>query len=402
MRNLIFSLIIFIFHGFTPTSGQINPYLTLSDSSITYIYNVNGDSVPYIKTLCSSKWDTTSITTMKFKNSQWVYDSKVKYTSNLTSSHEYNYTWSGARWLPEVLTIKEFEGKNVSKESHYLYSADSMSWICDLEIEYFRDVCFAVDSIYSYQLNNDSTGLDLVEKEFRTNSYDKPIQALHYNYSNEKGWELTGKTEYMYDEENHDVTTVYYTYKKDFEPEKRTCIDYDTDGNMVHLEKYRWQNKYKNWLGVNLYVKNILDKNDHEEITYAFDGQNLSAKTKIHTHTNDTLNLTVIETLSWIDSLTKWNMSTKTTNKNLTIGTITQKNTVMDEVVYLSERNIVVQNDKYSQSNYSLYSLNGSLLQKGTLAQNQINIDPEIHEKTLVLILSTHSAIFSKKLQFMQ
>ncbi|MFB6340383.1 hypothetical protein ACE1ET_01605 [Saccharicrinis sp. FJH62] len=402
MKYFIFLLIILTHSEFTSTSGQNNSILTLPDTSITYAYDTNGDSLAWTKTLRKKDSDTIRIITQKFDGERWNNETQVKYTSDFFSTTELAYTWSGLAWIPDTRTIKIFEQDYIAKESRDFYSSKTTDWVCSEKIEYFRDVYFGVDSVYTYKINPDSSDLELVTKEYRTNCYDKPVQALLYCKSEGATWLLTGKTEYMYNEENHDVTETYYSHTDVFEPDRKIFTDYDENGRIALQQELNWQKHRMDWSGVKMYVKKQNGSNFTEEINYRFNDQNWEKDSKTVRYPDTDRIRLITEQSTWIDSLNRWSLQTKTFDKSLTTNTITINNTTMDEQVYLTDRSIIIQNDKYSRSSYSLYSLGGSLLQKGTIAQNHIDIDPKIQEQTLVLILMSHSAIFSKKLHFMQ
>lgn len=74
----------------------------------------------------------------------------------------------------------------------------------------------------------------------------------------------------------------------------------------------------------------------------------------------------------------------------------------MKDEVFISERTIIVDNNEYCNSDYSLYSLNGILLQKGIIDVNGIPLGPNLENQTLVLVLMKHSSIYSQKLHFTQ
>ncbi|MFB6317690.1 hypothetical protein [Saccharicrinis sp. FJH54] len=401
MKYFIFLLITLILSGFTSISGQNNPYLTLPDSSVTYIYNLSGDSIPATKTYRSIKGDKTTVTTVGFEGIDWKNKTQVIFISGVLSSKEFSYSWSGTAWQPETLITKQFDDQYISEICTYFSSEKSNDWIPDSRTTYFRNVNYGVDSVYTYILNSDSTDLNLTSKEYRTNCYDRPIQSVQYTKDKNNTWIITGKTEYKYSEEDHDETATHYSFSTDFTPEKKVYTDYDNTGEPAFRQEFSWQPDKKNWSGAKLFVRKAPNRFLSELTQYRFDGQTWIEASKTVRHMDSGMHVSVIENLVWTDSLTLWTMNTKTFNEQTT-RTITKNNTVMDEQVYLADRSIIIQNEKYSQSSYSLYSLGGLLLQRGTIAQNHIDIDPKIQEQTLVLILMCHSAIFSKKLHFMQ
>jgi hypothetical protein len=72
----------------------------------------------------------------------------------------------------------------------------------------------------------------------------------------------------------------------------------------------------------------------------------------------------------------------------------------MKKDIFISGDNIIIEKNEYQNSDYSLYNLKGTLLQKGVIDVNGIPINPNLKTQTLVIVLMKHSSIFSQKLHF--
>lgn len=389
-----------ILHG---SMGITPEFRLLADSSITYSFINGDDSIPQQKTYKYKVNDSTIITSKILTNNKWINNIKIAYTEDKNCSKAFNYSWNAShkKWQAKTLIQKEFSLGNTTRFSQYSYCTDINEWVSTIEIQYFYNTDFAIDSIYTLVLNADSTDLVFSKKEIRLNSYDKPIQSLHYNYATDNSWQLTGKTEYMYYENGHDITNIYYNYNNDYQRELMSYKDFNSDGSIAYKEDLKWDNEALSWTKNKLFIKESPNTNKTIETSYAYHRGQWLEETKTIILLDDYLNATVIENYRWKDSITAWHVEKKTYNKQLTANSISKNNTIMNEQVLLDDRSIIIKNDSYANSNYSLYSLNGLLLQKGTLDQQMINVDPQIEEQTVVLVLMNHSKIFSRKIQFM-
>lgn len=398
-----FLIILSIFFLITQLSGQANSPLTFPETSITYIYTGDNDSLPFIKSTCINSNDSIQLIKQVFQKKQWKNDSKIVFTTGPATSGEVTYSWNAsmATWIPEIQEIKVFDKKNLIKTCRFYFSKKNADWKCSSEEYRYYNRFNSIDSILTYTLNSDSSELFMNKKEVVTSSYDKPVRALHYEHVSGTLL-LTGKTEYMYYEGDHKFTSVYYDLKNSPSPRLKCYTDIDADGNTVYQENLNWDNRSFSWQRTALYVKEKKGSGQIQEMSYTLNKNKVPEQYKTITRFDKRMNKAIIETFSRTGSHAEWMVNSKTYNTNYTSETITQKSKHMYEQVYLSKRNIVVHNNKYAHSDYSLYALNGALLQKGTMDQNSININPNIENQTLVLILMTHSDIFSKKLNFMQ
>lgn len=231
---------------FSNILGQSNNILTHPDSTITYFYAENGDSTPLTKTVYLKVNDKSTALPLINRNDTW-YSANIKtnHSSN-SSSFEFNYVWLNNTWAPTDYKVKEFIDELVIIENEYNFDFESESWLCNSETNYFYNNQEAIDSVLFYYYDFKSNSLVLLNKEIRTNSYNLPVYACYYEYSN-NNWCIKGKTEYQYNEENHDIIEKYYTYNNTFELRQKTYTDKDKNGKILKSEVYAWQNDLKEW-----------------------------------------------------------------------------------------------------------------------------------------------------------
>lgn len=384
------------------TSGQDNAFLTSPDSTFTYSYLENGDSVPLSKTLKVNISDTTSFVEMVYNEGSWQNNLKTDFYILFESFYEVNYTWTDSAWIPASYTLKEYNRGLLNIFSCYNFNQEQNEWNIEKEIRYYYNAHSACDSVYYFTLNTSTDSLELTKKEYYSNSYDLPIQMVSYVLNKKGDWEIEGKIEFQYNENGYDITEIHYEYRNEFILNSKILTNKDYDNNIVFREVLEWRNQAREWIQVSCFMDETKDEYTKEKTTLVYKGKSWRNETLKVIYFDEYSNISFVEDLTWNDAQSKWQLNHKTFYKKLTVSTFTKNVETMMDKAYISDHEIIIDNEGASNSNYALYSLNGTLLQKGVVNSNAIQLNPQISNQTLILIIKTNINTFSQKLNYIR